>query len=205
MRPGALQLSARRDRGFTLIEVMAVLVVLALVAGLVLPALRRSGRDDVGNDAKELAAAVEVARRGALTSRSAHRVVLDLENASWWIERAEVRAAAEPSAVPSGLPGEPPLWGDADTLPMSAPPAPETTFVPLVGLIGRGNTLRPSVSFEGAQTDDGWIEMGHVHVELHPDGSADRTLILLTSDDGARLQLTVEALDERVGILHDPA
>ena len=205
MTAAPLHLPARRDRGFTLIEVMAVLVLLALVAGLVLPALRRSGVEDVGNDAKELAAAVEVARRGALTSRTPHRVVLDLENARWWIERAERTTDTASNAQPMGEPGEPPVWGDVDRLPLSAPSTNATAFVPLVGLVGRGNSLRSNVSFEGAETDDGWIQMGRVHVELHPDGSADRTLIMLTTDDGARLRLTVEALNERVGIHHDPA
>ena len=200
------QRAAPRDGGFTLIEVMAVLVLMALVAGMALPALRRSGQEDVLNDAREIAAAVEAARRGALTSRMPHRVVLDLEASRWWIERADrAPSATAGTAGPTIAPGEAPLWGELDQLPLTAPSAEETAFVPVVGLVGRGNTLRENVVFEGAETVDGWIELGLVHVGLHPDGSADQTLILLTADDGTRLRLTVEALNERVGIHDEPA
>lgn len=185
-----------RERGFTLIEVMAVLLLLALIAGIALPAFGRGSGADLENDAREIAAGIESARRSALTYRLPMRLVVDLNRAEWWFEQ-EVRA--QPDAAKS-TPGELPVWGGSDELPLLAPADATGSYEPVAGLVGEGNVLRETVHFVGAETREGWIEGGTVRIALRPDGGADPTVLVLEAENGDRFRLLIEPLDETVGV-----
>ena len=184
------------ERGFTLIEVMAVVLLLALLAGVAIPAFGRGGAADAENDAKQIGAAVEYARRSALISRDPHRLVLDLRGARWWLEHdPQVVADAEEGEI-----GELPTWADVDELPLAPPATTSRGFQAVSGFVGEGALLRRTVRFAGAETADGWLENGTVAIGLRPDGTADRTVLVLEADNGERVLLTVEPIDETVRI-----
>ena len=190
------------NRGFTLIEVMAVLLLIMLIYGMALPAFGPGSGADAENDALEIAAAIESARLSALTYRENHRVVIDLRQASWWQER-ESRTQREPADANTGdtQPLELPEWRDDAKLPLVAPTTTTHGFQPILGLVGQGNVLRETVHFVGAETSEGrWIEDGTIAIELRPDGLADRTVLVLEGTNKQRFRLAIEPLDATVSI-----
>lgn len=75
------------EAGFTLLELMVVLALLALLMGLVLPGLQRTitrERDRAG--LRQLTAILRLARSQAATSRHRVRVFMDVRTKRYWLE-----------------------------------------------------------------------------------------------------------------------
>ena len=82
---GPARASAHR-RGFTLIETLAVVAILALAAVIVLPNLAALGERRLRHAAQRLAAELELARQRAVVTGVPHRILFDLENGLYRIE-----------------------------------------------------------------------------------------------------------------------
>ena len=65
--------------GFTLLEVVIVVTVLALVVGITLPRMPDVGRTRINRSARKVSAALMLARSRAVSLRRYYRVDLDLE------------------------------------------------------------------------------------------------------------------------------
>ena len=82
---------ARREAssGVTLLELLIVLSIMALVAALVLPMFGGTGvsTGELKSAARQLAAGLRVARSEALATRQETRVMLDLEQRTFRIDR----------------------------------------------------------------------------------------------------------------------
>lgn len=189
----------RRRPGFTLLEVMAVVLLLSLLAAVALPALGRSQAGAAEEDAREVAAAIEYARRSALATRQDHRLILDLREARWWVERRERPRDPESDLAP----GEITIWGNQSDLPLTAPRTTLGEYQPVSGLVGQGNVLRDDVFFGGAETATGWIDDGQLQIEVRADGQIDAVEIHLVTAERDRIRIAIAALDEHVGIYTD--
>jgi general secretion pathway protein H len=88
---------AAREAGFTLIEVAAVLVIVALVASLAITMTRGTGRAGLHAVALETAALLRRERLGAVLTGRARDVSLDAER------RALIGAGGEAVALPSDV------------------------------------------------------------------------------------------------------
>lgn len=75
-----------RERGFTLIEIMVVLVIIALVGSLGIRGFRSLARSDLRTSTTNLAGAMRFLFDRASTTGKVHRLVLDLENSRYWAE-----------------------------------------------------------------------------------------------------------------------
>jgi prepilin-type N-terminal cleavage/methylation domain-containing protein len=84
--------SSERD-GFTLVEIVAVVAVIALVCGIVLPRLGGLGAVAVETAARRLADAAALARERAVLGGRPVQMIVDLEAGSW-------RAGAESGSLP---------------------------------------------------------------------------------------------------------
>jgi prepilin-type N-terminal cleavage/methylation domain-containing protein len=191
---------ARRG-GFTLIEIMAAVTIAALLAALVVPRVAALTSRTLHQRAEQIADSLEIARQRSVLTGIPHRLVLDLDAASYHIEwfatdAEEEGRDAEPPA-PLDLRGQSPI-------PMAAP-ADARSFRPLpesIGSVSATEHLEDNLSFTGVETPTGLVDSGQASVEFETDGTASYTQIHLDDDSGSGVVLDVLPLADAVEI-HD--
>lgn len=82
MREGRSRSPARRERGFTLIELMTVVALVAILATLALGIGKNEGNPRSG--ATQIASALGLARARAIATRKIHRVQIEPTTVSIW-------------------------------------------------------------------------------------------------------------------------
>ncbi len=96
-------------RGFTLLEVMVALGVIALAAAIVLPRLGDGGATAVEVAARRIADAANYGRERAILGGTPMRLVVDLDGGRWEVGRPAREAtrverdASRPDALPAGV------------------------------------------------------------------------------------------------------
>lgn len=191
--------SGRRRAAFTLIEILAVVAILALVAAFVAPNLGMLRERRLRNEAQRLAAQLELARQRTVVTGVPHRVLFDLESQGYRVEWLEGGGTEAPRFDIQEID----LRG-ATPLPLEAP-GNGGEFEPIPGLFGRFSWLEEPVLLAGLETPDGWIDAGDTFVEFARDGSAEPSEIVLEDDSGRRLVLVVLPLDDAVRFLDEEA
>ena len=85
-------MTSRRPRpgsaGFTLIEMLAVVAIFSLLVAIVAPNIGRLSGRTLQAAADDLAARLELARQRAVVTGVPHRLWIDLDQASYRLERA---------------------------------------------------------------------------------------------------------------------
>jgi len=196
--------------GFTLIEVMAVVVVIGIAMGLVLPNLTASRGAQLEQSARDVAVGLELARERAIVTGAAHRAFLDLDVGSvridWHVseERAFEHLSEDGDDEPGGT-EEDIIQGYSASAPISlSPPAKEERdYYPVPNRFGGEEWLPEDVFFEGVNTPEGWIEEGAVQIVFQSDGSTDYSEIFLTDVWANRVILEIHPLLEVIRIRRD--
>jgi len=196
----------RAAAAFTLIEIMAVVVLFALFAAIVAPRVAAIGGRELRQRAEDVAAQLELARQRSVVTGVRHRVRFDLEASAYrveWLppppeEPREERAAALPSAAEFqgpefGLPGR-------QAVSLSPPAEADREWQPVPGESGGFARLEDNLLFEGLDTPEGWVEAGDASVDFDTDGTATPTAIHLADQDGRGVVLEVRPLAEGVRI-----
>ncbi len=190
-----------RQRGFTLIEILAVVAILALLASFVGPNFQALRERRLRHAGERLAAQLELARHRSVITGVPHRVLLDLDEVAY---RVEWLGGGE-----SGMPVRVDLDSldlrGASPLPLAAPPRGNREFEPIPGLFGRFEQLPEPLVFAGLETVDGWIVRGESSVEFSGDGSASPVEIVIEDASGDRVVLAVLPLDDAVRFIHEDA
>jgi prepilin-type N-terminal cleavage/methylation domain-containing protein len=209
---------------FTLIEMMAAVMIFALLAGLVAPRMGVLSGRTLRERGERMAARIEFGRqRAAVTGRS-HRLVIALDEGVYWLEEEGAQAATDGLApLPVDASGRPlavdaagrPLAVDASGRPLTSvaldasgrptpvltpPPSRAGVWSPVQGVLGREEVLEDSLRVAALETAAGWIELGEAWIDLHRDGTASETWIHLEDDAGRKLVLEVRPLAEGVRI-----
>ena len=186
----------RRRAAFTLIEMLAVVAIFALLAAFVAPNLGLLSSRRLQLQAEQISAQLELARQRAVVTGVPHRLAIDLDRGSYWLEwfvtQAESIGAKE---TPPALD----LRGSAP-IPMTPPLEATREFRPLPGMFGRETTIEESLRFQAVETPGGSIDKGEAFVDFERDGTASPTEIVLADDDGHALALEVLPLAEAVRI-----
>jgi prepilin-type N-terminal cleavage/methylation domain-containing protein len=176
-------------RGWTLIELLAVVAIIALIASMVVPTLRISSGRDVRREAVQLGDAFEFARERAILTGRPHRVVLDLTGGRDWVEWAPPPQSAPP-ADPKEVPLEPPPGASG-----------QLQFQPVPAALGRAHTLPDDVAIQAVALPDTTLDHGTLALQLDPDGSADPAVITLVDADGHHpVTLEVQPLADTVRV-----
>jgi general secretion pathway protein H len=75
--------------GFTLIEVMIVLVIVALITVVTVTGLRSTFKTDLRSTASRMAGSIRYLFDRASTTGKVHRLVLDFDNGKYWAEASD--------------------------------------------------------------------------------------------------------------------
>ncbi|MDJ0850242.1 MAG: prepilin-type N-terminal cleavage/methylation domain-containing protein [Myxococcota bacterium] len=185
--------------GFTLIEILAVVAIFALLAGLLAPRVGSIGGRALWQNAEQIAGRIELARTRAVVTGVPHRLLVDLDEGGYRIEWqvSEARARGEepePEPTPgTDLSGRQPID--------LAPPEVEAfDFHPLPGKVGRFVWLEDPFFFGAVETPEGVVDRGDAVIEFDYDGTATDTSIFLDDGDGRTLVLHVRPLADGVRI-----
>lgn len=174
----------RQRQAFTLIEMMAVLLIFGLLAVLVMPNLSMMSRRAVRQEAERLAALIELARQRSVVTSVPHRLYLDLDESAYRLDQLGGGGVEEADEVPPDPYAEAPLL-------LEAPRPRAQEYQPLLGDYGRLRRLDPEVLISGVQTSGGWVQRGEVYVTFDRDGGASYTLIVLANEEGEEIEIEV--------------
>jgi type II secretion system protein H len=93
-----MKLRRADSRGFTLIEMLIVIVILAIVSAVTVPALRSGPDDAMTSSAKVLTTLMQRSRQTAVERGQTLSLVVDAENARYW---ATIVSPGNPDSVVS--------------------------------------------------------------------------------------------------------
>lgn len=181
----------RPASGFTVLELVIALTVLAILAAMVLPELGRTYRDAVLRaDARKVAAAMSLAYSQSVTSGRVHRLRLDGTERRFWLELQE--EGGERGFVPSlGVPG---VSGEIDgsVLATVREPAREREEEEEEVVVEREPLDPPRDAAAEEETPS---------IAFRPDGTADAREVLLEDGDGFALAVRVHPSTSRVRVI----
>ena len=180
---------SRRLAGFTLIELMVVIVLMGIMAAMILPEMKGSYQDALlRSTGRELVSVCGLAASHAVSVNQAQLLRLDLKTGHYSIERRASGRGSEGGLVAAReVPGG---EGELDTrisieihkTDDAAPDAAEQESAPA-----------PGSRVPSERREDG--------ITFYPDGTADATEIVLRDRDGFRLGLRVNPVTARVRIV----
>lgn len=190
---------SRHRAAFTLIEMLAIVAIMALIATFVAPSFEAVRQRKLRSEALRLASHLEFARQRTVVTGVPHRILLDLEGGTYRIEWLAGDAEDQPAAL---VPVEYDVSGGTP-LPLAAPLQEAQAYSAIPGLLGREQLLDDDLDFAGIETHEGWLERGVSFVSFDRDGSASYTEIVLEDDSGQETALAVLPLDDAVRIIED--
>ncbi len=189
---GARRGEAERSRegAFTLLELIAVVLIIGLVAALALPNLGILRDQALRDETRRLVAELELARQRSVITGVRHRLVFDLDQARYWTEW-EVPEEAEAAPLVTGQASDRPP-------PLSPPDRARSLYEPLPDASGRGQRLDDDVFFAGIEIESGVVDRGTLNLAFDSDGTTQAARIVLENSDGRAFALEVRPLAEAV-------
>jgi type II secretion system protein H len=193
-------------RGFTLIEIMAVVLIIGLTMSLVLPNMAATQNSQLKRQAREIVLRLELAREQAILKGTPHRVLIDLEagtyRVDWYVneDRAMGVTNKEIAQRKRAAVKQFDLEGD---IPLFPPRGDQRDYYPVNNRFGRNEWLSDDYFFVGADTPDGWIDRGRIMVVFERDGTSDFVEIVLSDTHDQRVILQVQPLNSAVRIYDD--
>ena len=185
--------------GFTLIEMLAVVVIMGGMLALIVPNLGFRQASALRDEARSLAAQIELTRQLAVVTGKPHRLLLDIEAGSYSIERFGQPLESDvedPEAIPAV-----PIRGGYD---LSPPKSERLEYAPVDNQVARRSELDVDFFFEGLETSEGWLDSGLVHLVFDADGTTDPAELVVSDLDGRMVVLEVRPLLDRV-VVRDAA
>ena len=189
--------------GFTLIEMMAVTLLLALASAVVYPSLRLGSGRAMLSEAEDLGGAIELARQRAIMTGRRHRVYIDLDRQIHFVEWIPPRGGNFEPAKPEGADAL--GLGLVPKLDLSPPPAQtEGSYEPIPGGFGREHALPDGVVILEVEFPRDVQRYGEITLELHPDGSAEPALVRVGDPEGKQVyRIEIHALADAVWVDRD--
>jgi general secretion pathway protein H len=218
----AVARSRGRSRGLSLIEIMVVLVIFAVVAGVAIAGSMQLPSARLGRSATMIASAVKVAyTRATATSRDL-RLVMDMDRGKIWLEESDAPMLAK-SKDKNATGGADPITqveeavqAEGATI-MKGPPIPKPRFHPIEAYgfgdveAGKGGKpLQRGIRFRSVQTphDDAARTKGRAYLYFWPGGRTENAAIQIrigdSDEDGETMTLLVSPLTGKVTIKSGP-
>lgn len=190
----------RRRTGFTLIEIVAVVMIIGFISALVLPGLPFSGGSRRHDEALNVASHLELARQRAIMTSKIHRVLIDVDNNSYRVEWFVRKTGSD--EFDNVADQQRAVWGgNIDSV--LRPPAGEFSYEPIPTRFGNTSVLAEPFYFDGVETSDGWLDDGLVAVVFDRDGTTDEAQIVISDPDGFAATLDILPILDSVRIRHE--
>lgn len=172
--------NTNRQLGFSLIELMVVLLLIAIMSAMIIPAMHGTYEDALlRSTARRLVDVFNLANSRAVTLNQTFQVRLNTKEGKYLLEPTRRAAAGGPSQL-----------------------APfEGAFDKRIAV-----ELRTPDSLAGAESERTENEDGsHIdQISFYPDGTADGRELLLRDRDGFQLALRISPITARVHIVEQP-
>jgi len=191
----------RLGRGFTLVEMLAVMVIFGLMAAVALPNLGLRSQRLLDEEARRLASSIEFTRQRAVMTGIPHRIFFDLARGAYQVESYGPPAGSPPEdeeelAVAAAAAAA----GEVGELALSPPPLAEREFQPLIGTPGDVQQLAEEVRFEVVETSEGPIAEGTFWLLFERDGTTEPASLVLANESGQRIGVHLDALADAARI-----
>lgn len=189
-------------RGFTLIEIIAVIAIMGMVFAIGIPRLSTSKIRELRGEAEGIAASLEFARQRAIMTGVPHRVFIDLAEGGyrieWLVDEARAfEAVADDEFADSTDDG--PTGQDPELIDFHPPTRDERDYYPIPSRqLGSFTWLADARYFVGLDSSSGWIESGDVEIVFDADGTTEYSLLEIADASDNHLTLEIEPLLDRV-------
>lgn len=202
--------------GFTLIEMMAVIVIMGLVFALGIPRLGSSKLRILKAEAESIATSIEFARQRAIMTAIPHRLLIDLEDGGyrieWLVTEEEAASAAKGSSPALGGGGGLGALGaalaaagsagstdESQSISLRPPPRSVREYFPIANRqLGSFTWIDDALYFVGLASPSGWIEGGDVAIVFQADGTTEYSRLEIADADENHMTLEIEPILERV-------
>ncbi len=209
MTLGLHRAQANRRSGFTLIEIIAVVAIIAMVFAVGIPRLGGSNWDALNLEAQNIAESLRFARQRAIMTGAPHRVLIDLEEGGyrieWFVTQERAYSAVggdeDPASSLFGGAGGIPESGEGPGIELRPPRVQERDYFPIANRkMGSFAWLDDALYFVGVEGPSGWIESGDYPIVFYVDGTTDPALLEMADADDQHITLEIELILERVRI-----
>jgi len=178
------------EEGFSLMEIMVVLAIIAVLSSISMPAMRGfAASRRLNTSARAIADTLTFAREMALTERTTHLVVFDIDNNRYWLTSSEIFDVQNPIA------------SAGQTTSVAATNGEQVAVSRTGGVMGIPQTLNQSISIASlVTTHDGRTEQiisGVDYVYFTPTATSEDTFIYLTNVKNKVISITVEGVTGR--------
>lgn len=168
--------------GFTLIELIIVLAIMALFAGTVLPRMRDQLDLHLRKHARQLSGSIRFLYNQSAMKNKIYRLHYDLDNQKYWVEKSESNhlRLQDPEQERSAFEEKP----------------KKSKFSEDLELLKKPVELQKKITFKSIKTQasEDPITSGHAYTHFFPSGFAEPTTIKLQTPKGVVYSIVVNSL-----------
>ena len=190
------------SRGFTLIEVMIVLALIAILSSIAMPSLRGfAASTRLKSTAHAIRDMLNFARDMAITEQAAYLVVFDLTANRYWLASSETFNLGDPAtplaaSPPSLQPVQQPTADQGTTALQRTFPTRTNAILGIPQTPGHDVSLARMMTNHNFQTIE--IDTGVDYIYFSPTGSSEDTVLYIQDQRGKVMSITVENAMGRV-------
>ncbi len=199
----------KSGRGFTLIEMMAVVAIMALIFAIGVPRLGTSKLRVLRGEAESIAASIEFARQRAIMTAIPHRLLIDLEDGGYRVEWLVTEDQAFGSGAGGGRSQASDFSDDGEdvnSIDLRPPRRSVRDYYPVSNRqLGAFSWIDDALYFVGLDSSSGWIEGGDVAIVFQADGTTEYSMLEIADADDNHITLEIEPLLDRIRRRTGPA
>lgn len=181
-----------RKRGFTLIEILLVLGIIAMVTSIGIPAVGRLTYQKVAGTTRRFVGTLRSVRNDAILLNKVYRLAINFEDQTWWVENQNQLSILGSDTQTGSVP----TTGSQD----------QVTGFSLEKKYGAAPRELPGgVVFDGILTErDGFFRSGLAYIHFFPSGYAEQSLLYLNKQgvEGGGYSLYVQPASGKIEVFN---
>lgn len=181
----------RNSKGFTLIEILVVVAIIALISALAMPSISSFFQISLGSTSREMASIIKEAYNAAVVTGKVYRVAYDLKENSYWVE-----AGPSNSLLDTKETREREERRRKFSSRLSDAPPPPSQFMMDTMITRKKKKLPRGVVFEDILTQQSPdpINVGTAYSHFFPNGLSEQTIVHIKDLSNHHASLAISAL-----------